>query len=44
MKYIIEEFKTIYCLIIHGLIKNKIDWNKGCKPYKCQICGRWWEL
>ena len=44
MKWIFKQFEDVWCLFVHGFIRNKHKMYKPYGPEKCQICGRWWEL
>lgn len=44
VKWVYRQFGHIWCLFVHGLVRDKHKMHKAYGPMKCQICGRWWEL
>ena len=44
ISYIFEKLGDLWCLIVHGFVRNKHKMHIPYGPQECQICGRWWEL
>ena len=44
VKWIGRQFGHVWCLFVHGLIRDKHKMHKAYGPEECQICGRWWSL
>ena len=44
MNLLLKKAGDFWCLIVHGLIRDKHEMHKPYAPQECQICGRWWEL
>ena len=44
VKWVSRQFGHIWCLFVHGLIRDKHKTHKAYGPEECQICGRWWGL
>lgn len=44
VKWVCRKFGDVWCLFVHGLIRDKHKMHKAYDPMECQICGRWWEL
>jgi hypothetical protein len=43
MKAILKLLKEPWCLFVHGFLKDKHKMYKPYGPFKCEICGRYWE-
>lgn len=44
VKWIGRQFGHVWCLFVHGFIRDKHKMHKAYGPEECQICGRWWSL
>jgi len=44
VKWVGRQFGNVWCLFVHGLIRDKHKMHKAYGPEECQICGRWWSL
>lgn len=44
IKWTVRQFGHIWCLFVHGFIRDKHRMHKPYAPWECEVCGRKWEL